>query len=59
MRFSQANIYSFIESDDRIDVVVKYLDDAIMELDLMERHVSSYRIHLNVCLPEIRPDRGV
>ena len=47
---SQANIYSFIESDDRIDIVVKYLDDAIKELDLMERHVSSYSIHLNVCL---------
>ncbi|KAF9652003.1 hypothetical protein BDM02DRAFT_3090034 [Thelephora ganbajun] len=53
MALEKANIYSFIESDDRIDIVVKYLDDAIKELDLMERHVSSYRIHLNEVADDI------
>ncbi|KAF9785840.1 exocyst complex component sec3 subunit [Thelephora terrestris] len=53
MALEKANIYSFIESDDRIDIVVKYLDDAIKELDLMERHVSSYRIHLNEVTDDI------
>ena len=44
----QANIHSFIESDDRIGTVLKFLDDAINELDTMESVVSSYKIHLNV-----------
>ena len=44
----QANIHSFIESDDRIGAVLKFLDDAINELDTMESVVSSYKIHLNV-----------
>ena len=46
--FSQANIHSFLESDDRIAKVVHYLDDAIQELDSMETTISSYKIHLNV-----------
>ena len=46
--FFQANIHSFLESDDRIEKVVQYLDDAIQELDNMETTISSYKIHLNV-----------
>jgi exocyst complex component 1 len=46
--YSQANVHSFIESDDRIDLVIKYLDESIAELDAMESYVSSYKIHLNV-----------
>jgi hypothetical protein len=44
----QANIHSFLESDDRINVVVKYLDEAVGQLDSMDSLVSSYKIHLNV-----------
>lgn len=46
----QANIHSFLESDDRINIVVKFLDEAISELDNMDSLVSSYKIHLNVGL---------
>ncbi|KAH9982337.1 exocyst complex component Sec3-domain-containing protein [Lactifluus volemus] len=42
-----ANIHSFIETDDRVAQVLKFLDDAILELDNMDSLVSSYKIHLN------------
>lgn len=41
-------MHSFIESDDRIHVVLKYLDEAMSELNGMDSVVSSYKIHLNV-----------
>ncbi|KAJ7293415.1 exocyst complex component Sec3-domain-containing protein [Mycena rebaudengoi] len=47
MALEKANIHSFLESDDLIDVVLKYMDDAVLELDNMESLVSSYKIHLN------------
>ena len=43
----QANIHSFIETDDRVTLVLKFLDEAINELDNMDGLVSSYKIHLN------------
>jgi hypothetical protein len=46
----QANIHSFLEFDDRIGVVLKYMDEAISELDGMDSLVSSYKIHLNVMI---------
>lgn len=45
--FFQANIHSFIETDDRVTLVLKFLDEAINELDNMDSLVSSYKIHLN------------
>jgi len=45
--FPQANIHSFIETDDRVTLVLKFLDEAILELDNMDGLVSSYKIHLN------------
>lgn len=45
----QANIYSFLESDDRVGLVLQYLDTAVNELDSMDSLLSSYKIHLNVC----------
>ncbi len=45
---SQANIHSFLESDDRIGLVMKFMDDALTELDNLDGLVSSYKIHLNV-----------
>lgn len=44
----KANIHSFLESDDRIGMVVKFLDDSIEEIDRMDSLVQSYKIHLNV-----------
>ncbi|KAG6885399.1 hypothetical protein C0993_002132 [Termitomyces sp. T159_Od127] len=47
MALEKANIHSFLESDDRIGIVLKYLDEAVLELDDMDSLVSSYKIHLN------------
>ncbi|EGO30577.1 hypothetical protein SERLADRAFT_364519 [Serpula lacrymans var. lacrymans S7.9] len=43
----KANIHSFLESDDRVNLVINYLDTAISEVDGMGSLVSSYKIHLN------------
>ncbi|KAI8990472.1 exocyst complex component Sec3-domain-containing protein [Trametes punicea] len=53
MALDKANIHSFIESDDRVITVLKYLDEAILELDTMESVVSSYKIHLNAVSDDI------
>ncbi|OSD03282.1 hypothetical protein PYCCODRAFT_1434698 [Trametes coccinea BRFM310] len=53
MALEKANIHSFIESDDRVLTVLKFLDDAITELDTMESVVSSYKIHLNAVSDDI------
>ncbi|KAG5636373.1 hypothetical protein H0H81_008291 [Sphagnurus paluster] len=53
MALEKANIHSFLESDDRIAVVIKYLDEAISELDNMDSLVSSYKIHLNTVSDDI------
>ncbi|KAK7064364.1 Sec3-PIP2-bind domain-containing protein [Favolaschia claudopus] len=47
LALDKANIHSFLESDDLIDVVLKFMDDAMLELDNMDSLVSSYKIHLN------------
>ncbi|KAJ7099628.1 exocyst complex component Sec3-domain-containing protein [Mycena crocata] len=47
LALDKANIHSFLESDDLIDVVLKYMDEAVSELDNMDSLVSSYKIHLN------------
>ncbi|KAF9456160.1 exocyst complex component, sec3 subunit [Collybia nuda] len=53
MALDKANIHSFLESDDRIGVVLKFMDDAISELDNMDSLVSSYKIHLNTVNDDI------
>ncbi|CAL1695070.1 unnamed protein product [Somion occarium] len=53
MALEKANIHSFIESDDRVNIVLKYLDDAISELDTMDSIVASYKIHLNAVSDDI------
>ncbi|KAI0715395.1 exocyst complex component Sec3-domain-containing protein [Earliella scabrosa] len=58
MALDKANIHSFIESDDRIVTVLKFLDDAIAELDTMESVVSSYKIHLNAVSEDIAYIQG-
>ncbi|KAH9486586.1 Exocyst complex component 1 [Psilocybe cubensis] len=47
MALEKANIHSFLESDDRVAVVMKYMEDAIAELDAMDGLISTYKIHLN------------
>ncbi|KIJ68210.1 hypothetical protein HYDPIDRAFT_24509 [Hydnomerulius pinastri MD-312] len=47
MALEKANIHSFLESDDRVNLVIKYLDEAIGEVDAIDSLVSSYKIHLN------------
>lgn len=47
MALEKANIHSFLESDDRVAVVMKYMDEALSELDSMDSLISSYKIHLN------------
>lgn len=41
-------MYSFVESDDRVAIVLKYIEEAVKELDEMDALVQSYKIHLNV-----------
>ncbi|EIN14056.1 hypothetical protein PUNSTDRAFT_110196 [Punctularia strigosozonata HHB-11173 SS5] len=53
LALEKASIHSFIESDDRVGVVLKYLDDAINDLDGMETLLSSYKIHLNAVSDDI------
>ncbi|THH10168.1 hypothetical protein EW145_g1521 [Phellinidium pouzarii] len=52
--FERANIHSLLESDDdRMAKVLKGLDEAIAELDGMDKTVSSYKIHLNAVSDDI------
>ncbi|KAH8099365.1 exocyst complex component Sec3-domain-containing protein [Cristinia sonorae] len=53
MALEKANIHSFIETDDRVNTVLKFLDDALAELDSMDSIVASYKIHLNVVNDDI------
>ncbi|KAH9937263.1 exocyst complex component Sec3-domain-containing protein [Fomitopsis serialis] len=53
MALDKANIHSFIESDDRVNIVLKFLDDSISELDNMDSVISSYKIHLNAVNEDI------
>lgn len=43
-----AGIHAIIESDDRVIDVVKYLDNALAEVDRMDQMLSMYKSHLNV-----------
>lgn len=54
LALEKANIHSFLESDDRMALVVKYLDESISQLDNMDSLVSSYKIHLNSVSDDIQ-----
>jgi hypothetical protein len=43
-----AGIHAIIESDDRVNDVVRYLDNALADLDKMDLMISLYKTHLNV-----------
>ncbi|GBE77755.1 hypothetical protein SCP_0106370 [Sparassis crispa] len=53
MALDRANVHSFIESDDRVQTVLKYLDEALSELDGMDSTMSSYKIYLNAVSEDI------
>lgn len=53
MALEKANIHSFLESDDRIGMVMKFMDNAISELDNMDSFISTYKIHLNAASDDI------
>ncbi|KAF8330358.1 exocyst complex component Sec3-domain-containing protein [Cantharellus anzutake] len=63
MALEKANTYSFLESDDRILVVMKMIDDAVRVLDDMNGLVSSYKSQLNSVSEDISyiqsRDRGL
>lgn len=48
-----AGIHAIIESDDRVNDVVRYLDNALAELDKMDQMISLYKTHLNVSVRSI------
>lgn len=43
-----AGIHAIIESDDRVNDVIRYLDNALADLDKMDLMISLYKTHLNV-----------
>lgn len=45
-----AGIHAIIESDDRVNDVIRYLDNALADLDKMDLMISLYKTHLNVSL---------
>jgi hypothetical protein len=53
LALDKANIYSFLESDDRIGLVLDYIDHAVSELDSMDTLLSSYKIFLNSATEDI------
>ena len=46
--FVQANIHAMVESDDRLNSVIRQLDKAISELDNMDSMLTLYTTELNV-----------
>ncbi|KAG7099041.1 hypothetical protein E1B28_000920 [Marasmius oreades] len=53
MALEKANIHSFLESDDRVALVLEYMDKAIAELDNIDGLVSTYKIHMNAVSDDI------
>jgi len=47
LALEKSNVHFFVESDDRIQAVMSFLDDAILELEDMEMMVQSYKVQLN------------
>ncbi|KAF9270059.1 hypothetical protein L218DRAFT_888394 [Marasmius fiardii PR-910] len=53
MALEKANIHSFLESDDRVALVLDYMDKAIAQLDNIDGLVSTYKIHMNAVSDDI------
>ncbi|ORY34282.1 exocyst complex component Sec3-domain-containing protein [Naematelia encephala] len=48
-----ANIHAFLESDDRIALVLGHIDEALLELDDIDMQISGYRMQLNAVSEDI------
>ncbi|KAH7106760.1 exocyst complex component Sec3-domain-containing protein [Auriculariales sp. MPI-PUGE-AT-0066] len=53
LALERANIHSFLETDDRITTVLKFIDEALEELGGMESQVTGYKIQLNAVSDDI------
>jgi len=49
-----AGIHAIIESDDRVVDVVRYLDNALAEVDRMDQMLSMYKAHLNSVAEDVK-----
>ncbi|KAG9085481.1 hypothetical protein FRC06_003583, partial [Ceratobasidium sp. 370] len=58
LALEKANIHSFVESDDRLALVLKFIDDALGELSDMDSMISSYKVHLNAVGDDISYIQG-
>lgn len=48
-----ANIHAIIESDDRVALVVKHLDEALAQLDSMDSMMGAFKVQLNARADDI------
>lgn len=46
-----ASIHAIVESDDRVNFVIKHLDQAMAELEKLELMISLYKSQLNASSP--------
>ncbi|KAM0753811.1 hypothetical protein T439DRAFT_285041 [Meredithblackwellia eburnea MCA 4105] len=53
-----ASIHAIIESDDRVNFVIKHLDDALAELDKMDLLIGMYKSQLNLMNDDIAHIEG-
>ncbi|ETS61045.1 hypothetical protein PaG_04983 [Moesziomyces aphidis] len=48
-----ANIHAIIESDDRVALVVKHMEEALAELDMMDSMIAGFKVQLNARADDI------
>jgi hypothetical protein len=53
-----ANIHAIIESDDRVSLVVRHMEEALHQLDVIDSMVASYKMQLNARADDIKHIEG-
>ncbi|SPO21773.1 related to Exocyst complex component Sec3 [Ustilago trichophora] len=48
-----ANIHAIIESDDRVALVVKHMEEALADLDMMDSMIAGFKVQLNARADDI------
>ncbi|KAJ9477604.1 Exocyst complex component SEC3 [Pseudozyma hubeiensis] len=48
-----ANIFAIIESDDRVALVVKHMEEALADLDMMDSMIAGFKVQLNARADDI------
>uniref|UniRef100_V5EVM1 Exocyst complex component Sec3 PIP2-binding N-terminal domain-containing protein n=1 Tax=Kalmanozyma brasiliensis (strain GHG001) TaxID=1365824 RepID=V5EVM1_KALBG len=48
-----ANIHAIIESDDRVALVVKHMEEALADLDMMDSMIAGFKVQLNSRLDDV------